>query len=240
MTRGVSAESLSCIVPPGMRGPTSPALPGGAGASLPHVRRYSTTRRRPPSPLGGLPLSLVPRSLACCSPCVVSPQGAWAGRSAQLTPGRVVTRSPPPGMPQGERWLSHVPECPLWTQAPLSAPSGGLRPRPTAPRTAACRSVETVGLPRRTTGRDILLSTTLPVSGLYHAACVLAPPGSIRPLAGRHAGAFLTGWRGVDQGGLEPCDSHPLGNRNQFHGFAPNPKVSSLPWRDHCFVQVSR
>ena len=163
-------------------------------------------------------MSLVPRSLACCSPCVV-------------------TRSPPPGMPQGERWLSHVPECPLWTQAPLSAPSGGLRPRPTAPRTAACRSVETVGLPRRTTGRDILLSTTLPVSGLYHAACVLAPPGSIRPLAGRHAGAFLTGWRGVDQGGLEPCDSHPLGNRNQFHGFAPNPKVSSLPWRDHCLVR---
>jgi len=78
------------------------------------------------------------------------------------------------------------------------------------------------------------------VSGLYHAACVLAPPGSIRPLAGRHAGAFLTGWRGVDQGGLEPCDSHPLGNRNQFHGFAPNPKVSSLPWRDHCLVRRGR
>ena len=31
--------------------------------------------------------------------------------------------------------------------------------------------------------------------------------------------------------------SYPLGNNNQFHGLAPNPKVSSLPWRDQCLVR---
>src|SRR5262249_10034561 len=121
----------------------------------------------------------------------------------RITPGPLVTRSPTPGMQQGDRWLSQVPELPLWTHAPLSAPGGVLPTRHTAPRTAAFRPVETVGVPLRTTGRDILLSTTLHFSGLYHAACVLATPGSIRPLAGRHAGSLLTGWLGVDQVGLE-------------------------------------
>ena len=31
--------------------------------------------------------------------------------------------------------------------------------------------------------------------------------------------------------------SHPLGNSNQFHGIAPTPKVSGLPWRDQCPIR---
>src|SRR5262249_44330977 len=155
----------------------------------------------------------------------------------RITPGPLVPRSPTPGMQQGDRWLAQVPELPLWTHAPLSDPGGVLRTRHTAPRTAAFRSVETVGFPLRTPGRDILLSTTLHFSGLSHAACVLATPGSIRPLAGRHAGSLLTGWRGVDQVGLEPCDSHPLGNNNPFHRISPTPKVAGLPWREQALVR---
>jgi hypothetical protein len=52
--------------------------------------------------------------------------------------------------------------------------------------------------------RTILLSTTLLFSGLQHAACLLATPGSIHPLAGMHAGSLLTCWLGFAQVGLEP------------------------------------
>ena len=34
----------------------------------------------------------------------------------------------------------------------------------------------------------IPLSTTIHISGLYHAACTLAPPGSVSPITGMHAG----------------------------------------------------
>jgi hypothetical protein len=51
--------------------------------------------------------------------------------------------------------------------------------------------------------RTLPLSTTLRFSGLNHAASLLATPGSIHPLAGRHAGSLLTGWLGFEQVGLE-------------------------------------
>ena len=79
--------------------------------------------------------------------------------------------------------------------------------------------------------KDILLSTTLHLSGLNHAACLLATPGAVRPLAGRHAASLLTCWLDVRQVGFARC-AHPLGNINQFHGFSPNSKVSGLPWRE--------
>jgi hypothetical protein len=50
--------------------------------------------------------------------------------------------------------------------------------------------------------RDILLTTTISISGLNDAACILATPGAGRPLVGRHAGSLLTGWLGVGQVGL--------------------------------------
>src|SRR5262249_32494078 len=112
----------------------------------------------------------------------------------RITPGPLVTRSPTPGMQQGDRWLSQVPELPLWVHAPLSDPGGVLYPCHSASRTAAFRRLQTVGFPLHTTVRDILMSTTIHFSGLNHAACVLATPGFVRPLTGRHAGSLLTCW----------------------------------------------
>ena len=48
------------------------------------------------------------------------------------------------------------------------------------------------------------LTTTLSISGLHHAAYLLATPGSVRPLTGRHAGSLLTCWLGFSQVGLAP------------------------------------
>ena len=53
-------------------------------------------------------------------------------------------------------------------------------------RTAAFRPLETVGFPLRTALRDILLSTTIHISGLHHAACLLAPSSFVLPLLGVH------------------------------------------------------
>ena len=57
------------------------------------------------------------------------------------------------------------------------------------------------------------LPTTIPISGLHHAACLLATPGFVRPLTGRHAGSLLTCWLGFDQVGLEPYGLAPTGKR---------------------------
>jgi hypothetical protein len=70
--------------------------------------------------------------------------------------------------------------------APLSDPGGVLRTRHNAPRTAAFRPLETVGFPLCTALRDILLSTTILISGLNHAACLLVPSSFVRPLLGVH------------------------------------------------------
>jgi hypothetical protein len=64
-------------------------------------------------------------------------------------------------------------------------------------------------------------------SGVHTAACLLATPGFVRPLAGRHAGALLTGWLDLSQGDWSRTDSHPLGNDNPFRGFSPNPVLGS-------------
>jgi len=196
--------SLPCLLP-------VDALPDGA---FPPVGRLGLTS--PPSSVlcaattAALPVSgcfacrSPPRYLACFRVFVVSPKGSWPGRKPPVTPGLLVTQSPTPGIEQGDRWLSQVPEFPLWLHAPLSDPGGVLDTRHIASRTAAFRRLQTVGFPLDDLLRDILLSTTIHISGLNHAACVLATPGFIRPLTGRHAGSLLTGWLGVSQVGLEP------------------------------------
>ena len=70
--------------------------------------------------------------------------------------------------------------------APLLDPGGVLGTRHTAPGTAAFRPLETVGFPLDTPLRDILLSTTILISGLDHAACILAPSSSVLPVLGVH------------------------------------------------------
>src|SRR5262245_32090918 len=99
--------------------------------------------------------------------------------------------------------------------APLSDPGAVLGTRHNARRTAAFRCLHTVGFPLSTALRAILLSTTIHISGLNNAACLLATPGFVRPLTRRHAGSLLTCWLDVSQMGLEPQGSHPLGNNNQ-------------------------
>src|SRR5262249_42345338 len=177
------------VGPLGLSSPPSAVLCDATTATCPS--RGPSLVTRPPIPCL-LPSFVVSLSGSCPGGSSRSRQGLWS-----------------PGPPirvygQGDRWLSQVPEFPLCRHAPLSDPGGVLRTCHTAPRTAAFRSVETVGVPLRTTGRDILLSTTLHFSGLHHAACLLATPGFVRPLAGRHAGALLTGWLGGSQVGLEP------------------------------------
>jgi len=93
----------------------------------------------------------------------------------------------------------------------LSDPGGVLSTRHIAPRTAAFRPLETVGVLLDTTVRSLLLSTTILISGLNHTACILATPSSVPPLAETHAGSLLTCWLGVSQVGLEPYRLAPTG-----------------------------
>ena len=121
-------------------------------------------------------------------------------------------------------------------------PCPALRPRwcpahcHTAPRPAAFRRLQTVGL-YRDTAAAILLSTTLPIRG-----SITRPASSLTPASYAHCWAgtwrsLLTCWLGVRQVGLEPEGSHPLGTNNQFHRISPTPKVSGLPWREHAMVR---
>jgi hypothetical protein len=232
----VRTKSLSCVGP--LERSARRRLPS-RGSLRPRFPTFRGTMRRDDCPralLGSLRLSRASRYLACFS-------RSWSPRRA-----RCLVEAPrqrqgfwSPGPPcracrQGDRGLSHVPAFPLGSHAPLSDPGGVLRTRPRARRTAAFQRLHTVGFPLRTTWRDSLLSTTLHSSGLNDAAGLLAPPGSVRPLTGRHAGSLLTCWLDFHQVGLALC-AHPLGNINQFHGFSPNSKVSGLPWREQANVR---
>jgi hypothetical protein len=166
-------------------GPALPALPWVPWGAVPPLPRYYAPLRRPPAPLGSLRFSLASRYHACCTACVVSSAGSWPGGSAQVTPGPWGARSPTPAVGHGDRWFSHGLARPLGRHAPRADPGGGLRPCHTAPRTAACRRVHTVGL-CRAIAAAILLSTTLPIAGLQHAACRLAPSSCVRPWLGWH------------------------------------------------------
>jgi hypothetical protein len=64
---------------------------------------------------------------------------ALMGRSPPRTPGLLVVRSPIPGVAQGDRWLSQVPELPLEIHAPLSDPGGVPSARQSVAGTAAFR-----------------------------------------------------------------------------------------------------
>jgi hypothetical protein len=89
----------------------------------------------------------------------------------------------------GDYWLSQVPELPPWIHAPFSDPGGVLCTRPSAPRTAAFQPLYTVGFPSPASSREvILMTTTIHISGLNHAACILVSPSFVLPLPGWHVG----------------------------------------------------
>lgn len=137
---------------------------------------------------------------------------------------------------QGDRGLSQVPELPLWRHAPLSHPGGVLGARHVASRTAAFRPLETVGFPLLPALRAILLSTTIHISGLHPAACLLAPSSFVLPLLGVPV-EFAPDPLARRWWGLSRIGSHPRGNSTQFHENSLNPKVSGFPWRDQCRVR---
>jgi hypothetical protein len=189
----VSGQRLLCS--------TAPSLPWVAWASLPHLPRSYAPLRLPPPRLGVLHLSLVPRYLACF-------HRSWS-------PLRARSREEAPGH---ARAFGHpVPHSGSTTRRQAALPSSPVPPLKTCPalRPRWCPAHS----PQRTqdcclpaTGHR-RLPTTLPFSGLHHAACLLATPGFVRPLTGRHAGSLLTCWLGVDQVGLEPYGLAPTGKR---------------------------
>jgi len=195
--------------------PTAPALLWVAWASLLHLHQYYAPLRLPPCP--SRVASLGARFPIPCRLLwfVVSPRGSWSGRSAPTAPGLLVTRSPTPGM--GSRRQVALPR----SRVPPMQTCPALRPR-WCPAHSPKRTQDG-GLPATGNRR---LPTTIHFSGLHHAACLLAPPGFVRPLAGRHAGSLLTGWLSFNQVGLEPYWPAPTGKQQpiswayaQFQGF---------------------
>jgi hypothetical protein len=177
------------------------------GSLGPHFPTFCGTMRRydcHPARLGSLRLSLASRYLACFRAFVVS-----------------LTGSCPGGSPKDHaRAFGHpVPQSGSVTRRQVALPSSRVPPVKTCPalrprwcpayspyRTQDCclPALANRRLSPRSFLRDILLSTTIHISGLNDAACLLATPGSVRPLAGRHAGSLLTGWLGVSQVGFTP------------------------------------
>ena len=188
----VSSRSLPCL-------PPADALPDGA---FPPVGRLGLTS--PPSPVlcaattATLPVSgsFTCRSFPDTLPASVVrgvPYGLVARRKLQVTPGPLVTRSPTPGFSSRRQVALPRSRVPPLKTCPALRPRWG--PGDLPYRTQDCC------LPARAHRR---LTTTLPISGLNHAAYLLATPGSVRPLAGRHAGSLLTCWLDCSQGGLAP------------------------------------
>jgi hypothetical protein len=196
--RWVSPESLPEVLPekvlPGVAFPPvgpwdlgSPPSRPGAPRSRPAVLCSATTATRPSRGRAGLPL--LPRSLGArlwlCVPCL---------RTARVRGGRLLATpgvfpalggTPPPALPPGDHGLSHVPESPLWRPAPLSDPGGVLPTRRSASRTAAFRSLHPVGF-GLAPAAALLLTTTLHIAGLPHAACLLTRSSFVLPLLGWH------------------------------------------------------
>jgi hypothetical protein len=189
----VSSKSLPWFPPVGhsarrrlpSRGSLGPRFPTFLGT----MRRYDCHH----VPLGLLRLSLASRYLACS-------RGSWSplrardlGGSTQDPPGPLVTRSPSPGMSSRRQMALPSSRVPPLKTCPA------LRPR-WCPAHSPKRTQDCC-LPATGNRR---LPTTIPISGLHHAACLLATPGFVRPLTGRHAGSLLTCWLGFHQGGLAP------------------------------------
>jgi hypothetical protein len=197
----VSSRSLPCL-------PPADALPDGA---FPPVGRLGLTS--PPSPVlcaattatrpisGSFTCRSFPDTLPA-SVCLWCPKRAH-GRVEAPDHARAFGHPVPHsgnmlketgGSP---KFPSYPYGCMPRSQTPVVSSTLAI-PRPGLLPSGACKPSAFPSL------RDILLSTTLHIAGLNHAACVLATPGFVRPLAGRHAGSLLTCWLDVSQGGLEP------------------------------------
>ena len=166
---------------------------GSLGPRFPHLPRYYAPRRLPHCPSQGA--SLVARSpIPCPLRCVRGvPHGLmiWSKSPDHARAfGHPVPHS-------GSVTRRHV-ALPR-SRVPLVKTCPALRPR-WCPAHSPKRAQDCC-LPATENRR---LTTTLSISGLHHAAYLLATPGSVRPLTGRHAGSLLTCWLGFHQVGLAP------------------------------------
>ena len=179
--------------------------------------RYYAPLRLPRARFGSLRSSLASRYLDCFA-CFVSRQAARPQVEATLrSPGDLVSRFPPgcPALVQGDQRLSQVPELPLGMHAPSIDPGGVAGTWSLVPETAAFQRLYAVGIPSTSTRNG---STTIGISRLNHAACILAPLGPAPRLTATHA-SFATDlltrlWPGGTRKASPP---HPLGSNNQFH-----------------------
>jgi hypothetical protein len=114
--QGWCALGLSPVSRQRMRCPTAPALPWVAWVALPHLRRSSAPRRRPPCP--SRVASLVARfPIPCLLPSfVVSLPGSWPGGSARSRQGLWSPGPPIPG-----RWSRRQMALPRSRVPPLHA-----------------------------------------------------------------------------------------------------------------------
>src|SRR6266446_565009 len=138
--------------PVGLGSPPSPVLCDATTAILSLSGRFAC--RSLPDTWRASVVRGVPSGLGTSGKAPRSHQGFWS-----------------PGPPfrvcrQGDRWLSQVPEFPLWRHAPLSDPGGVLGTCHDAPRTAAFQRMQTVGFPRLYPFRG---SITRPIFSLHPA-----------------------------------------------------------------------
>src|SRR5215471_8816316 len=106
------------------------SLPWVPWVAVPHLPWYYAPLRLPPARLESLRLSLASRYLTRFHYVRGLPRGlvVW---SKPPDHARAFGHPVPlfPGLSQGDRWFSQVPELPLWRHAPLSDPGGILRTR---------------------------------------------------------------------------------------------------------------
>ena len=152
-----------------------------------------------------------PRAAGRCdaTPATWPSQGPALGRAGPDTVGAPHVRGVPRGLvgwskrpdharalghpvppcrdaPPGDRGLSHVPAFPRGRHAPLSAPAGGRRTGPPAPRPPAFQPLDPVGFPPR----DTRLRTALAreARGCAPARWARRSSGRVGPDAGSPAG----------------------------------------------------
>jgi hypothetical protein len=219
----VSSKSLPCL-------PPADALLDGA---FPPVGRLGLTS--PPSSVlcaattAALPVSgsFTCRSFPDTLPASVVrgvPYGLMVEWKPPTTPGPLVTRSPTPGICARRQVALPSSRVPPMAACPALRPRWCPRHSPYRVQDCCLPALAHRRLSPRYLLRDILLSTTIHLSGLNHAACVLATPGFVRPLTGRHAGSLLTGWLGVRQVGLAPEVLTYWATATHFIGFLLLPR----------------
>ncbi len=219
----VGGLEVSPIVPPSRTFcPASPSLQWVPWASVPHLPGLQALARSPSVLCSATTAttpsrrpSVVPRSpIPWCDPLLHSQPGP------RTTPPRWARRFSTPA-PRSGTFPRSVVALPSSRVTPLNA-CPALRPRwcpqHSPYRVQDCclpRACNASAFPSRWHARAILLTTTIHISGLNDAACILATPGSIPPITGAHAGSLLTGWLGVSQVGLEPHSLSPTGSQQR-------------------------